>query len=103
MAQISSIGSLPDPISNVHPATVKSAPSTAVPKAAPTLSDETKASPLQAQLTHFSAVLSSLQNTTNSSNRSQYVHAYNQVRSGSYSVNSLDVSKSIVNDSLTTE
>jgi anti-sigma28 factor (negative regulator of flagellin synthesis) len=105
MAQISSLGSLPDPISNVSPA-LKSGSANAAPRATPASttsataqSDETQSSPLQAQVTRLSSVLNSLQaNAANT--RAQYVQASNKVKSGTYKVDSLDVSKSIVQDLL---
>jgi anti-sigma28 factor (negative regulator of flagellin synthesis) len=106
MAQISSLGSLPDPISNLSSA-LKSGLANPAQRATPASttsaaaqSDETQASPLQAQLTRLSSVLNSLQSNA-ANTRAQYVQASNKVKSGTYKVDSLDVSKSIIQDLLT--
>ena len=72
MAQISSFGPLPDP----------------------------QASPLQVQLTRLSSVLNSLQ-TNAAQTRAQYVQADSKVKSGTYTIDPLEVSRSIVQDLLT--
>ena len=103
MAQISSLGALPDPVSRIPAGTpaTSAGKSAALAKSTPTStgSDETQASPLQAQLTRLSAVLNGLQGNAATS-RAQYVQALNEVKSGTYQVNSAQVSHSIVNDLL---
>jgi hypothetical protein len=106
MAQVSSISPLPDP--NSHLQSVKSgsanSPSKNTPATVPAgvQSDEAQPSALQAQLTRLSGVLNGLQQTA-ASTRAQYVQAYNQVKSGTYTVNPLDVSRSIVNELLSAQ
>jgi hypothetical protein len=106
MPHISSFGSLPDPGAHVT-AAAKSAfsnpalRSVASPSTAPP-GDETQASPLQSQLTQLSTVLKNLHQNANL-NRTQYLQALNKVKSGGYQVDSLAVSRSMVNDLLTEE
>ena len=106
MAQISSFGALPDPSLHLPSGTSRTSSATGTPKNAATqsslsaASDQAETSPLQFQLTRLSSVLSSLQQNATTS-RAQYVQALNKVKSGTYKVDSLDVSRSIVNDLLT--
>ncbi len=97
MAQISSIGSLPDPIPSISTSSVKAGSSSSSQKA--TQTDEAQASPIQATLSRLSSVLNGLQQNATVA-RSQYVQAYNKVKSGTYSVSSADVSRSMVDDML---
>lgn len=106
MAQISSLGALSDPTAHLHQIgatkTAAANKSTASTKqtAAPTVgSDEAQPSALQSQLTRLSAVLNGLQANA-SANRTQYVQTLNKVKSGTYQVDSADVSRSIVEDAL---
>jgi len=104
MAQISSIGPSPDP--QVQSSAIKGGFTNSAQKNTSTAgssniqSDETQSSPLQAQLTRLSSVLNGLQQNA-SATRAQYVQAYNKVKSGTYSVDSSDISKSLVDDMLT--
>lgn len=106
MAQISSFGALPDPNVHLSSGAGKTSSSSSTLKSSTTQSsssattDQAETSPIQAQLTRLSSVLSSLQKNANST-RTQYVQALNKVKSGTYSVSSLDVSRSIVSDLLT--
>jgi TolA-binding protein len=106
MPQISSFGALPESNAHVSPAATKSAAASAAKKAtisSPSSSgatDETQVSPLQSQLTRLSSVLNGLQKNANA-NRAQYVQALSKVKSGTYTIDPLDVSRSIVNDLLT--
>jgi hypothetical protein len=100
MAQISPISSAPDPISNLTSGRLKKG---TAQKSAPNSAQVDEAqtsSPLQAQLTRLSSVLNGLQ-TNAVTTRAQYVQAYNQVKAGTYSVDALEVSRSIVQDMLT--
>jgi len=98
MAQISPIRPSPDPISNLNSGGLKSGTAGSTTR---TPTDEAQtSSPLQAQLTRLSSVLNGLQANASTS-RAQYVQAYNKVKSGSYTVDPLDVSRSIVEDMLT--
>ncbi len=100
MAQISPISSSPDPISNLKSGSAKSGTTTSTQR---TPVDEAQtSSPLQAQLTRLSSVLNGLQANA-ATTRAQYVQAYNKVKSGSYTVDPLEVSRSIVEDMLTTQ
>jgi anti-sigma28 factor (negative regulator of flagellin synthesis) len=105
MAQISSLGALPDPTAHLQAGTLKTGaagkgPSTTKPTTtATTGSDEAESSPLQTQLTRLSAVLNGLQATA-ATNRTQYVQTLNKVKSGTYQVDSAEVSRSIVDDAL---
>jgi anti-sigma28 factor (negative regulator of flagellin synthesis) len=99
MAQISPIGPSSDPISNLTPGQIKNGPASSPQRSVQ--SDEAQTStPLQAQLTRLSSVLNGLQSNAALS-RAQYVQAYNKVKSGSYNVDALEVSRSIVEDMLT--
>jgi anti-sigma28 factor (negative regulator of flagellin synthesis) len=106
MAQISSLGSSPDQNSAIQTGPLQSGPNTSAPKAlSASLSgsaqtDEAQPSPLQAQLTRLSSVLSGLQKNA-AATRAQYVQAQTKIKSGSYSVDALGVSRSLVNDMLT--
>ncbi len=99
MAQISPIRPSPDPISNLTASQIKSGTASSPQRSAQ--SDEVQtSSPLQAQLTRLSAVLNGLQSNA-ALTRAQYVQAYNKVKSGSYTVDPREVSRSIVEDMLT--
>jgi hypothetical protein len=106
MAQISSLGALPDPtahllqIGTAKTGTASRSPASTKQTAPSTVaSDEAQSSPLQSQLTRLSAVLNGLQASA-SANRAQYVQTLNKVKSGAYQVDSADVSRSIVEDAL---
>lgn len=103
MAQISSLGAFPEPgvhlqRGNFSPAAAKTN-SAAKPATAPQAADQAETSPTQAQLSRLSGVLNSLQNNA-ASTRAKYVQVADQVRSGTYQVDSQSVSRSIVDDSL---
>jgi hypothetical protein len=103
MPQISSIGALPDPGPRINSTSSKTGLTNAVQKnpgvSSPPATDEAHASPLQAQLTRLSSVLNSLQ-TNATANSAQLDAVSSQVKSGTYSVDSLDVSRSMVSDLL---
>ena len=104
MAQISSLGALPDPSAHIIQGSTNSAiaagKNATLAKTNPAAgSDETQASPLQAQLTRLSAVLNSLQSNA-AANRTQFTETLNKVKSGTYQVIPSDVSRSIVSDLL---
>jgi anti-sigma28 factor (negative regulator of flagellin synthesis) len=105
MAQISSLGAFSDPSAHLPIGTAKTGTAGRTPAATKPAStttsatDETEASPLQAQLTRLSAVLNGLQAGA-TVNRAQYVDNLNKVRAGTYEVDSAAVSRSIVDDAL---
>ncbi len=105
MAQISSLGALPDPTEHLQGGTLKAVAAGKSPlttKQSTTAnigSDETQSSPLQAQLTRLSAVLNGLQAAA-TTNRAQYVQTLNKVKSGTYQVDSAQVSRSIIDEAL---
>lgn len=104
MAHISSVGGFPDPSAHIqtgslNPAGVKNSASQKTAATPQPAADQAETSPIQAQLTRFSGVLTSLQNSS-ATNRAHYVQVAGKVRSGNYQVDSQSVSKSIVDGAL---
>jgi anti-sigma28 factor (negative regulator of flagellin synthesis) len=102
MSQISSIGGQQNTVSAPTEAdkanrTVNSQKASA--SASPGSSDDTTTSAYQSQLSRLSSVLSGLQLGANKI-RAQALNAANQIKSGNYNLDPLQVSKSIVSDLL---
>ncbi len=100
MAQISPIRPSSDPISNLTSGALRNGPAAQRGTVAAQGDEAQTSSPLQAQLTRLSSVLNGLQSNA-ATTRANYVQAYNKIKSGSYSVDPLEVSRSIVEDMLT--
>jgi hypothetical protein len=99
MDQISSLGAYPDATGPLSSAAAKAGVANTAPISTGPATDETQASPLHSQLTRLSLVLNGLQQSA-SITRSQYSQALDSVRSGTYTVDSMSVSRSIINDLL---
>jgi hypothetical protein len=100
MAEISSFGALSNQVTPLPVGPGKlAARSATTGEASSALAEDTQVSPHQAQLSRLNTVLNSLQKNATVT-RSQALRAASQIKSGTYQIDSLLVSKSIVGDLL---